>query len=207
MMLSETAPFTQWVDMGITIQKVSAPNTADLFSKAKPLLQGEQLILYRHQPHLCRLMQNCYQAVNREELSTLLSFLAEFINLTAPSCAGKSEKTAEKTKNIDRLLKLDDIINMNFSQNFSNEEIAKLLFISKRQLSRIVEKNYGEPLRQILLKRRLQGAAELLCSSDERIEKIAASMGFTNKNTFFREFKKHYGCTPLAWRKKPLDSI
>ena len=201
MMLLDPSPDAKWVDIGISFRKIPHIEATDLFEKAEQLLSGKEVVLFQNQPALCRLMERCHRLGAQEELSGLLSFLAEFIKL--PAAKKRPEKEAKETKkNIDRLLKLDDIINMNFSQNFTNEEIAELLFISKRQLSRIVEKNYGEPLRKILLKRRLQGAAELLRSSDEGVEKIAASMGFTNKNTFFREFKKHYHCTPLGWRKK-----
>lgn len=204
MMLLKHSPDAKWTDLGISFKKNPHSDAADLFGQFRQLLGGEKIALFQNQLALCRLLEQCHQFAAVEELSSLLSFLAEFIKLPA---AGQepATKNEEKAQNIDRLIKLDDIINMNFSQNFSNEEIAKLLFISKRQLSRIVEKNYGEPLRQIILKRRLQGAAELLKTSDERVEKIASAMGFTNKNTFFREFKKHYHCTPLAWRKRPIE--
>lgn len=207
MMLPQVAPQTQWADLGLLFQKLSLPDAADLFGKIKSLLSGEEIAIYRNRPALCRLLHNCQRFGNRAELSTLLSFLAELIKLPAPNQREESKKSWENAKDIDRLLKLDDIINMNFSQNFSNQEIAALLFISKRQLSRIVEKHYGEPLRQLILKKRLQGAAELLRSSDEKVESIARKMGFSNKNSFFREFKKYYHQTPLAWRKKALDSF
>ena len=200
-MVPDPTSAPQWFSMGITLRKISPPNSTDLYKKAEQIFNQGELILYRHQPALCHAADECRRT--QGESSAFLIFLAELLRLPPqPPQKDPFGETAPKAKNIDLLLKLDDIININFAQNFTNAEIAALLSVSTRQLSRIVEKNYGKPLRKILLKRRLQGAAELLRASDESVENIARSMGFTNKNTFFREFKKQYSCTPLAWRKR-----
>ena len=199
-MLPEAIPNSKRMSMGLILQKVPSPASTDLYRKVEQIFAHKKITVYRHRHALCRVAVRCSEM--QGELSAFLDFTAELLRLPPePSPDKTALGSAEKAKNIDLLLKLDDIININFSQNFTNAEIASHLSVSTRQLSRIVEKNYGAPLRKILLKRRLQGAAELLRTSDESVEKIAGRMGFTNKNTFFREFKRQYASTPLAWRK------
>ncbi|MBQ7313979.1 MAG: AraC family transcriptional regulator [Clostridia bacterium] len=41
----------------------------------------------------------------------------------------------------------------------------------------------------------------MLRTSDISAEKIAVMVGFSNKNSFWREFQKKYGVTPMEYRK------
>ena len=68
-MILERASHAEWIDIGIIIQKVPVPHTADLFGKAEQLLDSGGITLYRNRPHLCKLMQDCHQWSNQKELS------------------------------------------------------------------------------------------------------------------------------------------
>ena len=54
---------------------------------------------------------------------------------------------------------------------------------------------------QVVLKKRLDVASELLVTTSDSIEFIAQSVGFKNKNSFYREFKKRFGKTPKEYRQ------
>ncbi|NLZ37661.1 MAG: helix-turn-helix domain-containing protein [Clostridiales bacterium] len=43
--------------------------------------------------------------------------------------------------------------------------------------------------------------AEMLRTSDMSAERIAMMVGFSSKNTFWKEFRKKYGVTPAEYRK------
>lgn len=56
---------------------------------------------------------------------------------------------------------------------------------------------------------RLQYAAQLLRETNNTVENIAFDIGFTSTGHFFDIFKKHYGVSPNAYRKKEqqLNSV
>lgn len=199
----ETLPNTDWIGMGFICREVQGTFNTDMYGCFSGLAEHNSILVYKNVPHLCQLIVQCHDRKNEDEISSVLSFLAEFVKLPKADDLrdNASDENAQKSKNIDRLLKLDDIVNTNFTKNFSNKEIAEILFISERQLSRIVAKNYGQPLRLIIMKKRLDVAAELLLTTSDNVETIAASVGFKNKNSFHREFKKRFGKTPSEYRK------
>ena len=45
-------------------------------------------------------------------------------------------------------------------------------------------------------------AADLLKSTDFTMDTIAFESGFPSTSYFFRQFKKHYNCTPKVYRKR-----
>lgn len=201
---SETLTGSEWVTFGFICREVICEHNSDLYSFFDGFMQYDSVLIYRNVGSLCSVLRNCHLHKDENEVSTLLLLLAELIKLPkAEKMAGdNTDVNTRKSKNIDRLLKLDDIINTNYHRNFSNKEIADFLFISERQLSRIVAKNYTEPLRTIILRKRLEIAAELLITTRDSIEHITVSVGFKNKNSFNREFKKRFGVTPSAYRKR-----
>lgn len=199
----ETFPDTDWVGMGFICRELQGEYTNDLYGSFSGLIDHPSLLVYKNVPRLCDVVYECHKQKDTNEVSSVLNFLSELIKL--PMAEGQTEEnidgSTQRSNNIDRLLKLDDIINTNFTNNFTNKDIADILFISERQLSRIVIKNYGQPLRLIIMKKRLDIAAELLLTTSDSVEYISSSVGFKNKNSFHREFKKRFGMTPSEYRK------
>lgn len=56
-----------------------------------------------------------------------------------------------------------------------------------------------------LLEIRLERSRYLLLSTDLPVEEICLNLGFREKSYFYRQFKKEYGMTPGAFRKKRLN--
>ena len=77
----------------------------------------------------------------------------------------------------------------------------KELFISTRQLDRIVIKRYGKSLHQLIVDRRFTLAEQLLSTTDLTVEVIASRAGFSSSASLYREFKKRRGVTPAAFRR------
>ena len=84
------------------------------------------------------------------------------------------------------------------------ENIAEVLHLSKRQVTRIVQKYYGKPLSVILTEEKLNYAAYLLTSTNIPISDIALQSNFHSDNYFFKRFKAHFGTTPLQYRKSAM---
>lgn len=92
-------------------------------------------------------------------------------------------------------------IERNFSHNFSLEQLADELHITKSYASRIFKKETGSNITEYLLARRVKHACDLLETTHLSIDAIASELGFNTAAYFIAMFKKMYGTTPLQYRK------
>ncbi len=77
-------------------------------------------------------------------------------------------------------------------------ETAKACATSPNQLNRILKAATGSTFHQILLRQRLDHAAELLRSGQINCTEAAFAAGFNDSNYFSRAFKKAFGHAPSA---------
>ncbi|WP_168380747.1 AraC family transcriptional regulator [Virgibacillus sp. SK37] len=82
----------------------------------------------------------------------------------------------------------------------SLSEVASHVDRSPSYLSHLLTKKYHQSFREMLIYIRLQKAKELLGSTDESIQNIAHSVGFSNPNYFSRVFKSYMGRSPRDWK-------
>lgn len=81
------------------------------------------------------------------------------------------------------------------------EEIAKLCFISQSQLRRLFEREVGMSPLEFKNHKRMELAINMLKYTYSRVGEIADSVGFENIYVFSRVFTKHFGMSPLQYRK------
>ena len=62
----------------------------------------------------------------------------------------------------------------------------------------------GMTLKAYTSGRRLARAAEEIRDTDERILDIAVKYGYSSQEALSRQFRQQFGCTPAAYRKKPV---
>jgi transcriptional regulator GlxA family with amidase domain len=121
---------------------------------------------------------------------------------------GRGELTApaapiEEGTDINRLSRLDYLINTCYTDSaLTVSRAAGLLYISARQLERIMQARYGMSFRRKLCERRLEVAAHLLCESALPLEQLCTRVGFPNRNTLTRAFTARFGCPPSQYRAK-----
>jgi AraC-like DNA-binding protein len=60
----------------------------------------------------------------------------------------------------------------------------------------------GIGLRDYIEARRMEAADHLLRTSDVGIFDLAMALGYEHETTFYRAFRRHFGCTPAASRRK-----
>lgn len=190
-----------WVSAGILCTKCKTNSKQELFSKVSRLLDSKEIMIFRKKPEFFETMEK----MTKKDFFAHIKFASLFCSL-AEEIAFEKEfidvKHKQVNKDIDRLLKIDDYIHTIYNHNISNKKIAEDLFISERQLSRIVLKYYGVPLHTLMMNKRIEVAANLLSTTNCSIEEIVAKTGFNNKQSFFKEFKEHYKTTPLKYRKQ-----
>ena len=86
-----------------------------------------------------------------------------------------------------------------FSQN-SMEELAQKTNVSVSSFKREFKKLYNDSPANYIKTKRLERAAELLMSSDERITDIAMDCGFNDLANFTKSFHDKYDSTPTNYR-------
>lgn len=63
----------------------------------------------------------------------------------------------------------------------------------------------GIRLRDYIEARRMEAADHLLRTTDVGIFDLAMALGYEHETTFYRAFRRHFGCTPAALRRKCQD--
>jgi AraC-like DNA-binding protein/mannose-6-phosphate isomerase-like protein (cupin superfamily) len=100
----------------------------------------------------------------------------------------------------DRLWKLWDEVGQNLTDAWSLDEMAKKAYLSGEHLRRLTTQTYGRSPMKQLSWLRMQHAAELLISTDDKVEVIGMECGYNNVNTFTNTFKKFFMHTPSDYR-------
>ena len=90
----------------------------------------------------------------------------------------------------------------NFSGKITLQQIADAANISKNEALRCFRKGMGCSPIEYLIRYRMEKAKELLIATDLTVTEIALSSGFETVSYFDRAFKKAFGTTPKAFRKK-----
>ena len=92
-----------------------------------------------------------------------------------------------------------------YQREFSMDELAEALHLSKSYLSTSYKSKTGANLSDRIQFFRIQKAVELLADPKLLIGDIGALVGINNVNTFLRQFKKYTGMTPREYRLRKLS--
>ena len=80
------------------------------------------------------------------------------------------------------------------------ENLAKELYLSERQTSRIIKREYGCTFVQLINDKKMAVATFLLKNTHMPVSEIIKELCFETENYFYRMFKNRYGITPLQYR-------
>lgn len=94
-----------------------------------------------------------------------------------------------------------EYIHENHKSSISLEQIAAAASVSKSTALKLFSKFLNDTPVNYLIAYRLKKAADLLKSTERKIDFIALETGFESDAYFCRSFKKHFGITPTAYRK------
>ena len=130
---------------------------------------------------------------NREKLRFYYSNKIENITNANDFNFGISEQ--------DFLRKLNELIEQNlYNSDFTVEELAKILAISRVQLYRKVKAILGISVSEHINNFRLEKSKELLLNSNKNISEIAFAVGFSSLYYFSTVFKSKFGVSPKDFR-------
>lgn len=143
-----------------------------------------------------KLEAECQPSVKEAEILISLVF-HEMIRLIAPE-SGNSFIEKDETNHINDI---EAYINFKFYDKITLSDVAEHVFLSTRQVARIIKKEYGCSLSDLVIDKKLASAEILLRNTDIKISDIAHQINFGSENYFYSLFKKKYGYSPLQYRK------
>lgn len=80
--------------------------------------------------------------------------------------------------------------------------LSGMLNVSPNHLSACIKKYAGEGFLNLLIRRRMEAARDLLETTSLRVSEVAERCGYTDQHYFSYCFKKHWGISPNALRQK-----
>lgn len=137
--------------------------------------------------------------------SLLLRFLAT-INREFRGGNLRDNEGSISAKQLERMKQVIMVMEERYSQPWTQEELAALVYLSPSRFSDIFKRAVGMPPMLYLIHIRLERALALLETGGMKITDIALECGFQTLTNFNRLFKKHIGITPGESRKSNLKN-
>lgn len=101
-----------------------------------------------------------------------------------------------------RLSSLIDSIRQNLEKNYSIDDLAKQIFISRRTFTRIFKNATGMTFNDWLIKERIKYAQAFLENTTHSVEFIAVRCGFNSSVALRKQFQNKIGISPSNYRTK-----
>lgn len=168
-----------------------------LFFTCDDACQRQAIAYIRHVWQSCVGEQPGYEFEVRDALSRLIFLIMQHRPDAQPKIpSGKALRDAERMK---RMLRY---IQEHYSEQLSTAKIAQSAAISESECLRCFRSVIGMPPIQYVNQFRIQNAAELLVSTNQKIADIGALCGFQETSYFTKTFRKLKGCTPSEYRQQ-----
>jgi AraC-like DNA-binding protein len=97
---------------------------------------------------------------------------------------------------------VSNFIRINLREQLFLAELASRFGISVSTLNRMFKDEAGMTAHQWIILERLDRARRLLTGTSQRVNEIAREVGIESVHYFSRQFKQHFGVTPLAYRRQ-----
>lgn len=113
--------------------------------------------------------------------------------------AGKRTDVSQK-----QLMIAEDIyrcLTENFSTKYTAAYFAEKYGVSDTTVKKYFKNVYGYGFKEYQTKVRMEWAVDKLTTTDMKVGEISDSSGYSKHTEFSKAFKKHYGVTPLVYRR------
>ena len=136
-------------------------------------------------------------------LATQCQTPEEYSQTVADYIRTMEQDTQSQVADEDQLLgRIQKYLQENYHKEFSSEEMAGALFVSRSYLSSYYKGKTGNNISDAIQEYRIGKAKELLRDPDVKIGEVGAMVGIPSPNTFLRQFRKYTGMTPKEYRQK-----
>ena len=140
-------------------------------------------------------------AKSSEAIDSVGLFLTQYVRILAGiSRQAELEKRAENAEQL-YLSSCHDFIERHYAEDIRLNDLARVLHVNSNYLCGVLRRLTGTTFRKMLVRRRLQEAAQwLLFKKDHSIARVAFACGFNDSNYFAVVFRKAFGVTPSEYR-------
>ena len=135
---------------------------------------------------------HCHLALNYETTALVCELYSQLTKEETDT-----NKLAQKQIYSDML----DYIKLNRASNLRVSDIALHFGYNEKYLSHLFRKLSGVPLKQFILKSKMDEASYLLTDTNLSIGEIAVKLGYTDAHNFARAYKKCTELSPSAYRE------
>ncbi len=109
--------------------------------------------------------------------------------------------------NADRILRVLDYIDSNYTRKLLLEEIAQQEGLTLNYLSHLFKSSLGVSFQEYLKEKRFEYARNLVAGTEMNMIDISVSSGFSDVRFLNSLFQKHTSCTPTEYRAKLKEEI
>ena len=156
-------------------------------------------------------IEAAWLAVNREpvgyefdvwvHLSKIIQLLHNNLPVSNSNLSPKSQRDAQRIKGMMQF------IHGHYSEKITVAEIAQSVSISESECLRCFRNTVQLTPNQYLRQYRIQQAAKLLASTEEKISAIANACGFDDLSFFAKTFRELTGVSPSQYRNRSKLSV
>lgn len=97
-------------------------------------------------------------------------------------------------------------VEQHWHRQVSLDELARSVNLGPSRLSHLIRDHTNTSLRDLLRRRRIAEAANLLITTHQRISEISYAVGFGDISNFNHAFRKELGVSPRVYRQRALAS-
>ena len=192
-----------WRSIGFICVKLKVKTSEGLYACFSGVCYGARPVVFHDKPDICadiRLITDTIQdRVSYLHAIRMAGVLAGLIE----SEQVKQRAVDDKMRDIDlyRISQLEHMLESSFMKDLRAKDMARMLYISERQLERLMKCRYGMTWHRAVIEKRLTCASRMLLESNQPADMIGLSVGFNSKSSFYREFRKRYRCAPIRYRR------
>ncbi|MBR6880274.1 MAG: helix-turn-helix domain-containing protein [Clostridiales bacterium] len=100
-----------------------------------------------------------------------------------------------------------DYIDDNYHRGITVADAASYVFLSQGYFTRAFRDEFGTSPMNYLMKKRIEGACELLENNEIKVSAVAVQAGFSSPQRFNVAFRKQMGMTPIEYRKTKIKGV
>ena len=93
-------------------------------------------------------------------------------------------------------------IRLHYTENISLKDLGQKFFVNSSYLGQIFKRKYGQSFKDYVCSYRIEEAAKMLITTDQKIHLIAEAVGYKDSDYFITKFIEIKGCTPSKYRRR-----
>lgn len=101
-----------------------------------------------------------------------------------------------KTTELEKVAQIFDLINLTYTSPLSIGDMSRSVGLNSTRLMQCFKLHYGETIRGMITRLRMEKARQLLLTTDLKVSAIALEVGYAHHSTFTAAFVKYFGTSP-----------